>query len=548
VKRDVGRLTTETYDLLVVGAGIHGACVARDAALRGFRVALVDRGDFGGETSHNSLKLIHGGLRYLQHADFRRVRQSVRERRFWLRAAPHLVRPLRFVIPLYGWATRGPLTMGPAMQVYNFLQRGCNHDLPVDRQIPQAHLISRGECKRLIPGVDETGLTGGAVWYDGQLLDADRALLACIRQAQSIGASVANYVAVDSFIGERDTVEGVRATDMISGDKLEIRSRMTINTAGPWIGQLLAGSRFECRLSRHPHLHKCMNLVTREFFPDYAVGIVSGRRSDSLLPRGGRLYFITPWRGRSIIGTTHVPFDGSPDGYEFRDNEINKFLSEVNSAYAPAKLDRADVEYCYAGLTPATASHARARKTELRDHEKHDGVRGLISVSGVKYTTGRLVAERAMDLAALKLTGRLGRHRSDEGMLPGAEGYTEFRSLAEEARAVVPYADEAEIEDLVTSYGTACREVLKLGADQEADRIVAGRCLYALREEMAVRLHDLVFRRMNRTHFEPLSDRDLGWCADAMAKELGWSHEKKEAELLDVQDTVARHHGAAVNV
>ncbi|UCG86406.1 MAG: glycerol-3-phosphate dehydrogenase/oxidase [Gemmatimonadota bacterium] len=548
MKRDVGGLATETYDILVIGAGIHGACVARDAALRGFRVALVDQGDFGGATSHNSLKLIHGGLRYLQHADFRRVRQSVQERRFWLRAAPHLVRPLKFIIPLYGWGTRGPLAMGAAMQIYNLLQRGCNRGLPVDRQIPPAHLISREECRRFIPGVDEKGLSAGAVWYDGQMLDADRALLACVRQAQQVGASAANYVAVDGFIGERETVEGVRAIDLISGEKLEIRARMTVNTAGPWIGQLLAASQFECRPSRHPHLHKCMNLMTREFFPHYAVGIVSGRRSDSMVPRGGRLYFITPWRGRSIIGTTHVPFEGSPDSYEFRDDEINGFLSEVNAAYAPARLDRADVEYCYAGLTPATASQARARKTEIRDHEKRDGVSGLISVSGVKYTTARLVAERVVDLAALKLTGRSGRHQSDNGMLPGAKGYTEFRALAEEARAIVPSADEADIEDLITSYGTAFREVLRLGADQEADRIVAGRCLYALREEMAVRLSDLVFRRMNRTHFDPLDDRDLAWCACAMAKELRWSRQTREAELLDVQKKVARHRGAVVTV
>ncbi len=544
MKRDVGKLAAEPFDLVVVGAGIHGACVARDAAQRGLRVALVDQGDFGGETSHNSLKLIHGGMRYLQHADFRRVRQSVGERRFWLRAAPHLVRPLKFVIPLYGLGVKGPLAMGPAMQVYNLLQTGCNRDLPDDRQIPRAHLISRKECKQLIPGVNEKGLTGGAVWHDGQMLDADRVLLACVRDAQLAGANVANYVVVDGFLGEPDNVTGVSAVDRLSGEKLEIRARMTINTSGPWIGHLLSHSKSKFRRSRHPNLHKCMNVVTRQFFSDYAVGIVSGRRSDSMIPRGGRLYFITPWRGSSIIGTTHVPFQGSPDDYEFRDEEVNGFLAEVNEAYAPARLDRGDVEYCYAGLTPATASEKRARKTEIRDHDERDGIQGLVSVSGVKYTTARLVAERVVDLAAHRLTGRSDRCRSADGMLPGANGYTEFGALAEEARKRLPDATAADIEDLVTSYGTAFSEVLRLGEGQGVDPLVAGRCLYAVHEEMAVRLGDVVFRRMNRTHCESLEESDLNWCATAVAKELGWSHQKKEQELDDVQNIMARHHGA----
>ena len=550
MKRDPQRLERSAYDLIVVGAGIYGACIAWDAASRGLRVALIERGDFGAATSHNSLKLIHGGLRYLQHLDIRRMRISARERWHWLSSAPHLVKPLKFVMPLYGHLSRGPEALLSAIKIYELLTRDFVRDLPPEQRIPPGGVISRSACLELLPGVADSGLTGGAVWHDGQMQDADRVLLECVRAAESFGAEIVNYMAVESLIVSGTRVEGVRATDLIDGGELEIRSALTVNATGPWIGCLLESVIGSGRARKMFGLSKALNLVTRPFFEAYAAGVVSQRASDAVLDRGGRLFFITPWRGRSVIGTSHLPYHGHPDDYEFTDREVEDFLAEINRAYLTARLAREDIVYCYAGLTPSEAGSLRgevrrSRQGDLVDHWKTNRIQGLISVVGAKYTTARFAAEKAVDVAFAKLGRNAPPCTTAGAALPGARGFHTRADLQREAAAQFGNpANHDALLHLLEAHGSAYRDVMEIGevaADRSPDAILRGRWRYAVRAEMAMRLSDIVFRRTDAAVRDELSEPMLLWAADMMAGEFGWSETVKQHQLGECRRLLGRH-------
>ena len=529
MKRDLNRFEGTTYDLVVIGAGIHGACVARDAALRGLRVVLIDRGDFGNATSHNSLKLIHGGIRYLQHLDLRRVRESIRERRFWLSMAPHLIRPLKLVIPTYGHWTRGPEAFSIAFKMYDLISSDRNRGVIVDRQIPSCEVISKEKCLKLIPGLESKGLTGGAIWYDGQMEDSDRILLDCVSSAVEAGAEVANYIAVEGFLGNENSVEGVLVRDVLKDYEFSIRAKVTVNTCGPWIWSVLQKGFNNRRLNGNVRLAKSMNLVTRRFIDDYAIGVVSARKSDSIVDRSRRLYFITPWRNRAVIGTSHFPYEGDPDECKFTEEDIDRFLTEINDAYPPAKLTREDVYYSYGGMTPADEGQTdgevkRNLHSEIINHETLHQISGLVSVAGVKYTTARLVAERGVDLVFRKL---------GINSPPCATMKTPFLSERDLVNTET-LIGEGEYNDAFSSGD--------LHVDHASETTLQSFCRYAVREEMAVRLADIIFRRTDLAERGVLGKSFLNWVAQMMRDELGWTKDRMQKELEDVHAQLVNHH------
>ncbi len=538
MRRDLTRLAEQRFDLLVVGAGIHGACVARDAALRGLRVAIIDRGDFGGATSHNSFKLIHGGLRYLQHLDLLRVRQSLAERRFWLGAAAHLIRPLRFVIPTYGHGSRGREALWLALRMHDLIGFDRSRDLPPCQRVPPGRVLSRDEVLGLIPGLSDKTLTGGAAWYDGQMEDADRVLLECLMDAAEADAAAANYVAATSLLGRAEQVEGIRARDLLTDDEFEVRAALTVNCTGPWVAQVLRLAPRSVAAAGLAGLAKAMNLVTRRLIEgEHAVGVASARRSDAVIGRNARLYFITPWAGQSVIGTAHLPYQGSPDTWRIDEAEVGQFIVEINAAYPAARLGPEDVRYCYGGLTPAEGEAdgqvRRSRQSQVLDHARRDGLSGLISVLGVKYTTARLVAERAVDLAFEKLGRRSPRCEAKLRPLPGSRGLEDPAALARELRVELGPMAGSDAIALLKPYGTAYRRVLESAPPigSALERVFRGACLHAVRNEMAVRLGDLVLHRNSLAAREGLSLERFEWCAEIMRRELGWTERRNAAEL-----------------
>lgn len=547
MKRNLTRLTGNSYDLLVVGGGIYGACLAWDASLRGLAVALVEKGDFASATSANSLKTIHGGLRYLQHADLPRMRESIRERSTLMRIAPHLVHPLPVVVPTYGHGLKGSEVMRLALWVNDWVSVDRNWGLPdPQKRIPNGRVISAAECLQRLPGISTAGLTGGAIFYDAQVYNSERLVISMLHSAVQAGAEVANNVEVLGFLQTGNRITGVRAIDRQTEEPLEIQANFVVNTVGPWSQGLM--QQLPKQSSVPGGLAKAMNFVTRPLFKDYAVGISSAAAyedKDAVLKKGSRFLFIAPWRGRSMIGTWYAPFDGNPDQFAITEAEIQAFLGEVNQAYPAANLKREDIEFVHGGLLPSTG-FSQSGDVQLAKHytfydHRQNGVQGMLSVTGVKYTTARDVAEKTVDWIGRTTGKKLPRSTSAVTPVWGGD-IQNFAEFLQDAMRRYPHLSEADIRRLVYSYGSAYQQVLQTHlSEQEPPSLAVTKAevLYSIREEMAHRLSDVVFRRTEIGSAGSPSHDQLRYCAEVMAAELGWSPDTLNQELNAVERTFA---------
>lgn len=524
MKRDLDALSEQQFDILVIGGGVYGSCIARDAALRGLSVALIEKSDFCSGTSHNSLKIIHSGIRYLQHFDFRRVRESISERRIWLTIAPHLVRPLRFVIPTQGYLTRGPLALQIAIVLHRLLGLDWNRGVPHGSRIPLGRVVGKAGLQKEIPGLPTKGLSGAASWHDGHAVEADRLVLECLQSAAAKGAAIANYVSAESLLCTSGRVDGVVAMDHATGRQLDIRARITVNAAGPWIQKILQRSLGDKVGSAVPPLAKNMNIVTRQLMPQYGVGIPSKRPSDATMGSESRLFFITPWKGVSVIGTTHFPYEGDPDDFSVSEADVQDFIDEVNCSYPPAKLTADCVFYVYSGLTPAEPGEGkgeveRSRHAEIVDHASQHDIEGLLSVVGVKYTTSRLVAERVTSLVQNKLGMPIDTHLARTELLPGAIGRVSG------SRKTQHSGDD--ISDLLDRYG--CNPPVDAVAGN-FESVFAACVRHSVDHEMALSLDDFLLRRNDLAARGLLTKPLIRRSADAMRERLNWSNDETDRQ------------------
>jgi glycerol-3-phosphate dehydrogenase len=472
VRRDLAALQDRPHDLLIVGGGIHGVAAAWDAAQRGLAVALVERHDFGSGVSWNSLKTIHGGLRYLQKADLVRLRESVHERSALLRIAPGLVKPLGFLVPTRGHGLKGREAMALGLLLNDLLSADRNRGLPAERRIPGGRLLSSRETHDLVPGLALEGLNGGALWYDAQVESSERLTIGFAHAAAASGALLANRVEVVGFLRDGPRVTGILARDHVGNREIAVRARVTLNAAGPQTLALLAGAG----LAAPPvSFLRAMNLVfARPAGVAHAVGALSA----------GRFLFLLPWRGLTLVGTAYEPAD-LPE----RVDSVRTFLEETQRAFPWADLRAHDLSLVHRGLVPGRGGAAGLRtRTLWLDHEAF-GVTGLVSVVGVKYTTARGVAEAAVDLVAQKLGRPVARCRTAFTPLPRA------RPL------------EGPLEDRV-------RDVVH--------------------EEMALSLQDALLRRLDLGTAGPPADADVAVAATVMAAELGWDTARLATERAAV--------------
>ena len=434
MKRDLNALADTTHDLLIVGGGIHGSIAAGDAVLRGLSVALIERADFGGATSANSLRIVHGGLRYLQTADFKRMRESIRERRAFLRVAPHLVRPLGFLVATHGASTRGRAAMRVAMAVADLIGLDRNRGLGRMRHLPAGRLVSRARCIELCPLLENDAMTGGAIWHDAQTIDSERLTLSFLLSATEEGLAAANYVEARELIVEQGRVRGARVIDHLAGERFEIRAHTVLNAAGPWVERLVgapAGS------TDAPRMALGINLVVNRPPSALAVGFPSrtSAREDPVCG-GGRYLFMTPWRERTLIGTAYRPWREDPDAMRVGEEFIHAFVDECNDACPALGLSLPDVSAYHRGLVwlkgreePGLAG-TLADRPRIVDHER-DGLPGVISMSGVKYTTARSVAEAAIDRVAAHVGRDVDLCRTATTPVYGGEAHGEPRSDVE---------------------------------------------------------------------------------------------------------------------
>jgi glycerol-3-phosphate dehydrogenase len=545
MKRELARLADTTFDVVVVGGGIYGAAIAREASLRGLAVALVEKGDFASATSSNSHKIVHGGLRYLQHGDLFRVRASIRERSALLRIAPHLVRVQSFLMPTYGHGLRGREALVAALSLNELLSFDRNRGLDRSRQIPPARMLSATECSRLAPGIPREGLTGGALWYDGLMIDSERMVLAFLMSAAEKGAALANYAAATATLVRSGRLEGVRVRDALGGGELDLRARVVIDAGGPWsVRGAVAGG--DLASGGDVALAKALNLVLPPIVGEHAIGI--GRR---FLDGGGRarsdrrLFFLVPWRGVTLAGTTYLPYQGVPDGLAITEAEIETFVQEIVLAYPTIRLSLGDVRLVHAGLVPVTgrrelaADVELATKFQIRDHAD-----GMLSVTGVKYTTARGVAEAAMDRVAARLGLAARGSSSDDVPLYGGEFEGGIDRYVEQEVAAAPLGVSAEaIRHWVSAHGSRYRAVLALGSEDrqwlesvaEGSEVTGADVVHSIRHEMAVTLADVVFRRTGLGSAGDPGGGALEVAARIAARELRWSEARTSEELAEVR-------------
>ncbi len=534
MRRELNRLANETFDVLVVGGGITGAAIARDAALRGFSVALIERNDFAHATSAHNSKLIHGGLRYLRNLELGLVRESLRERRIWLRIAPHLVRPLPFLLPVRDAGLRGRAVLGAGLALYDLLSfdRGRLDD-PSQRLAGHEWLDAR-VVLAFEPGLDSLRFDGAFRYFDAQMYSPERLALECVLDAAENGAVTANHLEAGALLLRNATVEGARVRDMQSGAAFDVRARLTIVAVGPWADLFLAQA-----------LGRPMHALRRSKGIHLLVPPLTCSHALTMAANGGH-FFALPWRKHTLLGTTDTAFEGNPDVVGVTGAEIDVFLGVVNAHLPAAALDRRCVQYSYAGLRPlvddgARSTYAASRRAELIDHDKENGVGALLSAIGGKWTTSRALAEKTVDTAARKLGRRAAACLTAARRLPGGavERVSDFLRGTQMKNARLPNADH-----LARLYGSRLPRLLAIIQERpglcdalSASGDIGAQILLAIREEMALTLEDVVMRRTGIGQEGNPGVRAIDEAATIMAAECRWNDARRRAEIESIAAT-----------
>ena len=506
-------------DLLVIGAGINGTGIARDAALRGLSVVLVDKGDIASGTTSWSTRLIHGGLRYLEQLDVGLVRESLREREALLHIAAHLVQPLSFFIPIYAGDRRGPISVRAGMMAYDALAPGT---------LERHSMLDAEAAVEREPGVATEGLRGAAVYYDAQAEFPERLAAENAMSAHDGGAAVLTHHPVERLLIEDGRVLGAELRPP-GKPRVEVRARLTINVAGPWVDQVLAGLPGERMIGGTKGSH-------------LVVGDFEGAPAEALYVEAedGRPYFIVPWNGLHLIGTTDIRFEGDLDAVEASDEEIDYLIEETNRVIPRARLERGDVLYTYAGVRPLPYAPEGDEGSVSRGHLVHDHapeLEGLLSIVGGKLTTFRALAEAAVDAALAKLERPAPDCRTAHEPLPGAQGFE-------------PEAGGGRLERL---YGSrAARVRARAEEDPRLAKVfdpVSGatgaELAHALEEELAAGLEDVLLRR-TMVGLGPHAGVGPDERAAELAVEaLGWEPDRARQELAAYRERVARMHARA---
>ena len=533
------------FDLIVVGAGINGAGIARDAAMRGLKVLLIDKGDIASGTTSWSTRLIHGGLRYLEYYELYLVHESLAEREKLLNIAPHLVRPLPFIIPVYDYSKRGTLLVRLGMIGYDLLSWS--------KSLDRHKMLSREELLERVPGLEQEGLLGAAMYYDGQVEYAERLAVENAVSAHESGTFVLTYAEAERLIVENGNVVGVEFKDLLEGGRHEVRAPVTVNVAGPWVDEVLG--KMDLAEERMIGGTKGSHLVV-DPFPGAPVNeaLYAEAKED------GRPYFIVPWNGRYLIGTTDIRYEGDLDHVVADEEEINYLIRETNNVIPSANLTREDILFTYSGVRPLPyepegAEGGVTRSHIIFDHAEHDPrIDGLFSIIGGKLTTYRNLSRETVDAVYKKLGRKVPRCRTDEVPLPGGEvgRAGDFEEFAAGFRMTSGLSEELATR-LLKLYGTRAPDVLEMAGDDPTLRVplspeatvetgvTGAEILYAFRRELAEKLGDVLLRR-TMVGMGPRVALDVDEAAASVAvQHLGWSRERAKREVGEFRDYVRRY-------
>ncbi|MDI9891119.1 glycerol-3-phosphate dehydrogenase/oxidase [Microbacterium sp. IEGM 1404] len=536
-RADAAQLTGRTFDVLVVGGGINGVAIARDAATRGLSVALIERGDLAVGTSSWNSRLIHGGLRYLEHGEIPLVYESLHDRECLFRIAPHLVTPLPFVVPLYGhnhlpgWMFRIGLVM------YDILS--------LRKSVPAHRYLSRKAIDTELPGLDKDRLSGAVRYYDGQVTYPERLVIETALSAADAGAVIGTYIEASDILREGTRVVGVSARDLLTDETFEIRASAVVNAAGPWVDELGQKLGMPRQIGGTTGTHFVVDAFPGA--PDACIYFEA--RSDN------RAILVIPWNGRYLIGTTDDRFDGDPGAVRGTDDEVAYLLAETNLLIPTANLTADDVLFTYTGVRPLPYRPGVKAGNIPRSHLilSHDDAPGLVTIVGGKLTPHLSLGKQTVDKIARHLGRTLSPSRTARMPLPGAvsdrwSGATQAR---QRLSATLPW-EPALAERLVDVYGAGAAAIRDLAAtDPRAAEVfghgrgavVAAEVLHAIRAEGAATLVDILHRR-TLVGLEPALGTDVERpVAELAARELGWDRARIAAELAAQRTYIERLQG-----
>lgn len=514
MNRDPGR-----FDLAVIGAGINGAGIARDAALRGLRVIVFDKNDMCSGCSAISSRLVHGGLRYLEYGEIPLVYESLHERRYLRLTAPHLVEPLRICIPIYAGARRGPLLIRLGMLAYDLLS--------IRKNVPNHEMLSSTELQDEEPGLAAEGLRAAARYYDAQVTFAERLVLENLLAARSAGAEIRTHCEVTAIKVADGAVESIAFNDY-AGRSGSVAVKAIVNAAGPWVDRVLDVAPMRTK-----------RLIGGTKGSHIIVGKFDGAPHDAFYVEAaadGRPFFIIPWNDQYLIGTTDIRYDEDLDHIRASGAEVDYLLTETNRVFARAKLTRADIHFAYAGVRPLPYKEEGPESAITRRHiikNNREIARGLLSIVGGKLTTYRNLAEQAVDKLAKLQHLNLPPCRTREADLPGAFGIDRARK----ALRALDLLSDAGVERLLGIYGGRAAAIAEMCTGELAvtldddDRVLAAEVVFAMREEFALTLEDIVFRRTMMGFDADQGRTRYNEIAAIAAAEAGWSPAQKAQQL-----------------
>lgn len=522
------------FDAVIIGAGVNGAGIARDAAMRGLRVLVLDKGDVGGGTTSWSSRLIHGGLRYLEYGEISLVRESLREREKLFRIAPHLVKPLPLLIPIYEDSRRGSLMIRAGMIAYDILS--------FDKSLERHRFLSREEALKRAPALEAKGLKKAALYYDAQVEFAERLAVENILSVIGNGATLLTYCRVNKILFDKNRVQGVEFTDLLTGSSHQARSGLIVNAAGPWIDEVLRNEGFNIE-----------RLIGGTKGSHIIVNVFEGAPRDALYTEAkedGRPFFIIPWNNLFLIGTTDIHYEGNLDNIIADESEIDYLLRETNNVLASANLKRDDVLYTYSGIRPLPFVKNEKEAGITRRHFIYDHapkIEGLLSIVGGKLTTYRNLAQQTVNKMYKKLNRSSPFCKTAKIALPGAS-VEDFKTFCAEFKTKNKHLPEKLVERLLKVYGSRAEEVLELAQDNnelhevfdEETCAIKAEVVYSFTREMALNLSDCLLRRTMvglNSRCGIGADEDV---AKTAQKFLGWNEKRANGEVEDYRNYIKR--------
>lgn len=529
---DYSAVEATTYDLIVIGGGINGVAVARDAALRGLKTILIEKGDFGGGTTSWSSRLVHGGLRYLEYFEFNLVRESLREREILLQTAPHLVKPIQMTIPIYAQGSRSYWEIQAGMVLYDLLS--------YDKSLPNHRMLGEKKLQQLFRAVEPEGCRGAAQYYDAQVEYAERLCLEIVLSAQEAGATMLSYVTVTQLQRKDNRISSLVCRDSETGEAFTVHGHdqtVVINTSGPWVDQVCrsgiqgnapapVGKTRKIGGTRGSHI------IVDKFpgAPDEALYV------EALTD--GRPFFILPWLGMCLIGTTDIRFDGDLDKVHASNDEVDYLLNETNRVIPTAQLTRKSVKFTYAGVRPLPYTESKKTSGITRSHILYDhtseGVENMVSLIGGKLTTHRQVGEEMVDAALKKQQKPRSHSATRKAALPGA-------ILTSKAKGLMTVHNRDTVAYLLSIYGARAPQVLALVEEfpelgvpiVAAQPDIKAQIVYSVKAELARTYVDIGRRRTALSMRGNYGFDALPVMADVLKRYCGWSEERCDRNLLD---------------